>query len=141
MSTTRIKGYMLILKIGGKYIKGLETTGFKGKPNFEEVLLKEHEGNPVKEFLDYDGDLSFSGKTYVRDVTEAATHEDFETISLAATQGAEITFVYGRYAAGKKRVAGTAKITDYSEDGNSKDTGTFSGTMKVKKGTVTFPTS
>jgi hypothetical protein len=141
MATTRIKGYMLTLKWGGKYIKGLETTGLKGKPNFEETLLKENAGNPVKEFTDYDGDFSFSGKTYIRDGTENGTNEDFQTLRLAASLGAQVAFIYGRFDTGAKRVAGYGKISDYSEDSNSKDTGTYSGTIKVKKGSLTFPTS
>jgi hypothetical protein len=141
MSTTRIKGYELTLKWGGKFIKGLETTGLKVKPNFEETLLKENEGNPVKEFTDYDGDLSFSGKTYIRDGSETSTNEDFETLRRASALGAQVAFIYGRFSTGAKRVAGYGKITDYGEDANSKDTGTFSGTIKIKKGSVTFPTS
>lgn len=141
MATTRIKGFMLTLKWGGKFIRGLETTGFKIKPNYEEILLKENAGNPVNEYTDTDADLSFSGKTYERDGTEGATHEDFETLREAASLGAEVAFIYGRFTATKKRVSGVGKITDYSEEANSKDTGTFSGTIKVKKGSVTFPTS
>lgn len=141
MATTRIKGYSLTLKIGGKFIKGLETTGLKVKPNFEETLLKENAGNPVKEFTDYDGDLTFSGKTYIRDGSESGTNEDFQTIREASSLGAQAAFIYGRFTNGKKRVAGYGKITDFGEDSNSKDTGTFSGTIKVKKGSVTFPTS
>ena len=132
---------MLTLKWGGKIIKGLETTGFKVKPNYEEILLKEHAGNPAQEYLDTDADLTFSGKAYERDGTESSTHEDFETLRQAASVGAEVVFIYGRFTTGKKRVTGTGKITDYSEEGNSKDTATFSGSIKVKKGTVTFPTS
>jgi hypothetical protein len=141
MAITRVKGYSLTLKVGGLLIKGLETTGLKAKPNFEETLLKENGGNPVKEFLDYDGDLTFSGKTYVKDVTEAATHHDFETLRYATSLGAEVAFIYGRFGTGTKRVSGTGKISDFGEDANSKDTGTFSGTIKIKKGSVTFPTS
>jgi hypothetical protein len=141
MATTRIKGYMLTLTWGGKYIKGLETTGLKVKPNFEETLLKEHAGSPVKEFTDYEGDLTFSGKAIIRDGTETGTNEDFQTLRAAGAQGAQVAFIYGRFASGEKRVAGSGKISDFSEDSNSKDLATFSGTIKVQKGTVTFPTS
>jgi hypothetical protein len=141
MATTRVRGYMLTLKWGGKFIRGLETTGLKIKPNFEETILKVDEGNPVSEYIDTDADLSFSGKTHERDSTESSTHEDFETLRAAAAVGAEVSFIYGRFSSGDKRVAGTGIITDYSEEANSKDIGTFSGTIKVKKGSVTFPTS
>jgi hypothetical protein len=141
MATTRIKGYQLTLKWGGKYIKGLETTGLKVKPNFEETLLKENAGNPVKEFTDYDGDLSFSGKTYVRDGSEVSTNEDYETLRYASSLGAQVAFIYGRFSTGAKRVAGYGKLTDFGEDSNSKDTGSFSGTIHIKKGSVTFPTT
>jgi hypothetical protein len=141
MATTRIIGYTLNLKYGGKLIKGLETTGLKLKANFEEILLKADQGVPNQELVDYDTDMSFSGKTYERDqVAEASTHEDFETLREAATIGAEVAFVYGIFTTGKKIVSGTGIITDYSEDGTTKDTGTFSGTITAKKGTVTFTT-
>jgi hypothetical protein len=132
---------MLTLKWGGKFIRGLETTGLKVKPNFEETLLKVDAGNPVNEYIDTDADLTFSGKTHERDSTEDATHEDFETLRAAAAIAAEVAFIYGRFSTGDKRVSGIGVITDYSEEGNSKDIGTFSGTIKVKKGSVTFPTS
>ena len=103
MATTRIKGYMLTLKWGGKFIKGLETTGLKVKPNFEETLLKENAGNPVKEFTDYDGDLTFAGKTYIRDGTESGTNEDFQTLREASSLGAQVAFIYGRFASNKKK--------------------------------------
>ena len=130
---------MLNLKWGTKLIKGLETTGLKIKPNFEEVLLKANAGVPTNDFIDFDVDMSFAGKTYERDgVTEAATHEDYETLREACTLGAEVAFVYGRMVTGEKIVSGIGQLVDYSEDGNSKDTGSFSGSIKAKKGSVVF---
>jgi hypothetical protein len=142
MATTRIKGYELTLKWGGKFIKGLETTGLKNKPNFEETLLKENGGNPVKEFTDYDATLSFSGKTIIRDGTESGTNEDFQTLRAAGAQGAQVAFIYGRFSTGAKRVSGVGKISDYKEDSDStKNMANFSGTIKVQKKSVTFPTA
>ena len=239
MAATKVRGYMLSIKWGAKLIKGLETSGLKIKPNFEEILLKANNGVPTEELIDYDVELTFGGKTYERDTTEGplaeldtltvtgaatsgsnvtitlnavpvtiavlngdsaivcatkiragtysgwttggtagttavtftktltgavsapvfsggstgcaasfvrtvtgqdATHEDFETLREAAAAGAEIAFVYGRFTSGEKIATGTGQIVDYSEDGNSKDTGTFSGSIKAKKGTVTFTT-
>ena len=140
MAATKVRGYMLNIKWGTKLIKGLETTGLKIKPNYEEILLKANNGVPTDELVDYDVELTFGGKTYERDGTESTTHEDFETLREAAAAGAEIAFVYGRFSTGEKTVIGTGQIVDFSEDANSKDTGTFSGSIKAKKGTVTFPT-
>lgn len=136
MSATRVKGFMLNLKIGTKLIRGLETTGLKIKPNFEEVQLKEYAGAAVEELVDFDTDFSFSGKTYEKDGVEA--WEDFETLREAAFAGAEVDFVYGRFTAGEKIVTGSGVFSDFSEEGNSKDTGTFSGSIKATKGTVDF---
>jgi hypothetical protein len=140
MAATKVKGYMLNIKWGTKLIKGLETSGLKIKPNFEEVLLKGNQGIPVEEIIDFDMDVSYSGKTYERDSGESTTHEDFETLREATSLGAEVAFVYGRFVSGEKIVSGMAQLTDYSEDGNSKDTGAFSGSFKAKKGSITFGT-
>jgi len=141
MLGTKIYGYMLTLKIGGKLIKGLETTGLKIKPNYEQILLKEDEGVPTDDFIDYDQEMSFAGKTIEMDSEESTTHEDFETIREAAKTGAEISFAYGRMSAGEKITYGTCTITDYSEDGGSeKKMAGFSGALKAKKGSVTYGT-
>lgn len=132
---------MLNLKIGDKLIVGLETTGLKMKANFDSMLLKVDEGNEVDEFIDYDTDLSFAGRTIERDTTESATHEDFETIREALADGDEVSFVYGRFTAGEKIVTGTATIREWSEDaGSQKQLGNWSGSLHAKKGTVGFTT-
>jgi len=141
MVAINVYGYLLTLKIGDKIIKGLETAGLKIKPNYETILLKEDEGVPTDDFVDYDAEMSFSGRTIERDSEESTTHEDFETIREAASTGSTVTFVYGRMAAGEKQVTGSAKITDYSEDaGSEKKLGTFSGSLKAIKDTVVFST-
>lgn len=137
----KIFAYQLTLKWNGLLIKGLETTGLKFKPNFEETLLKEDEGNAVQEFIDFDTDLTFSGKTKGKETAEASTHEDFESLSEAATTGAEVEFVYGRMEAGARIVSGTCILMDWSEDADSKKAmGAWSGSAKGKKGTVEIGT-
>ena len=42
MAATNVYGYLLTVKWGTKIIKGLETTGLKIDPRFEEILLKEN---------------------------------------------------------------------------------------------------
>jgi hypothetical protein len=142
MAETKVYGYMLTLKWGTKLIKGLETVGLSIKPNFEPILLKEHNGVEVDDFIDYDADLSISGKTIEMGAEQAATHEDFETLREAASVGAEVAFVYGRMTAGEKTVSGIATIRDWKEDpGSEKKLASWSGSMKVKKGSVTFGVS
>lgn len=145
MSATNVYGYMLTLLIGGKLIKGLETTGLKIKPNYESILLKEDEGVPTDDFIDYDQEMPFAGKTIEMDTGESTTHEDFETIRAAAKTGATVSFSYGRMSAGEKITYGNAKITDYSEDGGSeKKHASFSGALRAIKGSVTdgtYPTT
>jgi hypothetical protein len=141
MVGTKVYGYLLTIKWGTKIIKGLKTTGLKIKPNFEEILLKEQAGVPVDDFIDYDVDMSIAGDTWEKDTSEASTHEDFETLREAASVGASVAFVYGRMVAGEKIVSGNAKLTDWSEDGGSeKKPGSWSGSMKAVKGSVTFGT-
>lgn len=142
MAETRVYGYLLTLKIGSKLIKGLETTGLKINPEFEKILLKSQDGVPVDDFIDFDVEMSFSGKTIQCDTTESLTHEDFETIRQAASTGQVVTFVYGRTASGEKQVTGNAIITSYSEEsGSEKKMGTFSGTLRAVRGTVQFGTA
>ncbi len=141
MAETKVYGYMLTLKIGAKLIKGLETTGLKIKPNYEEILLKANEGVPTDDFIDYDQEMTFGGKTIEMDSEESTTHEDFETIREAAKTGATVSFAYGRMSAGEKITYGNGKITDYSEDGGSeKKLASFSGALKAVKGSVTYGT-
>jgi hypothetical protein len=139
MADTKIYQYQLTIKYGTKLIKGLETTGFKNKPNFDEVLLKENEGNASKEFVDCDTEMSIAGKTLQRDGSLSATHEDFETLRIASALGAQVAFVYGRMATGAQQVTGYGYLTDWSEDGGSeKKMGSWSGTITAKKGTLTY---
>jgi len=140
MAETVVKGYMLNLKWGTKLIKGLITTGLKIKPNYEEVLLKSSSGVPVDEFIDFDTEFTGSGQTIERDTGESSTHEDFETLREAASVGATVAFVYGRFTTGEKIVSGNAKIQDYSEDANSKDRGSYTVSFKAVRGSVTFGT-
>lgn len=142
MAATNVYGYLLTVKWGTKIIKGLETTGLKIDPKFEEILLKEQAGVPVDDFVDFDTEMSCGGKTIERDgTTEVSTHEDFETLRAATAVGAEVAFVYGRTATGEKQVTGTGTLRGWSEEGGSeKKLGTFSFTIKAKKGTVTFGT-
>jgi hypothetical protein len=139
MADTKVYAYALTIKYGGKIIKGLETTGFKNKPNFDTVLLKEDEGNEDEEFVDCDTEMSIAGKTLQRDGAQSATHEDFETLRVASSIGAQVAFVYGRMAQGAQQVTGYGRLRDWSEDaGSEKKMGTWSGSIKAKKGTVNY---
>lgn len=138
MAQTKVYGYLLSLKVGGKLIVGLETTGLKLKPNFEEIFLKENAGTPSYDFIDYDTEFTFSGKCIEKD---SVSNEDFETLREAAAAGATVAFVYGRFIAGEKIVSGNCIITDWSEDaGSKKELASWSGSAKAIKGTVTFGT-
>jgi hypothetical protein len=139
MARTNVYGYLLSVKWGTKLIVGLETTGLKIKPNFDEVLLKANAGVPTDDFIDFDAEMSIAGKAIERDSGETATYEDYETLREATAAGAEVAFVYGRFISGEKIVSGTATLRDWSEDaGSKKEKATWSGSMKAKKGTVTF---
>jgi hypothetical protein len=139
MADTKIYQYQLTIKSGTKLIKGLETTGFKNKPNFDEVLLKENDGNASKEFVDCDTEMSIAGKTLQRDGSLSASHEDFETLRIASAAGAQVAFVYGRITQGAQQVTGYGYLTDWSEDaGSEKKMGNWSGVITAKKGTVNY---
>lgn len=133
----KVEQYRLTIKWGTKLITGLETTGLKVKPNHEDVLLKANAGNPAKEFVDYDTSMSISGKTY----DPGSGEENFETLRHAATVGAQVAFIYGRFVQGNQQVSGYAIISDYSEDaGSEKKAGSFSASLEAVKGSVSFGT-
>jgi hypothetical protein len=139
MADTKVYQYALTVKWGNKLIKGLETTGFKNKPNFDDVLLKENEGSTSKEFVDCDTELSIGGKTLQRDGTISASVEDFETLRIASSVGAQVAFVYGRMTAGAQQVTGYGYLTDWGEDaGSEKKMGNWTGTITARKGTVNY---
>jgi hypothetical protein len=135
MLGTRIKGYWFVLQLEEQLIRGLETTGLKIKPNFEETILKEMAGAAEEEMVDFDTEMPFSGKTYQKDGSES--WEDFETLRELAFAGTNLAFVYGNMEDGET-ISGTGVITDFGEDANSKDTGTFSGTFTADKGSISF---
>lgn len=133
-----IKGYELDLRIATKIILGLETLGLSMKPNFEEISLKEDAGNVTEELVDFDTTFTATSRTYAI-TTEAATHEDYNTLRLAAHTGASVAFVYGRFTVGQRIVSGSAYITGYTEDADStKGTGKFTLTLEAVKGSVGF---
>jgi len=141
MDGTKVYQYQLTIKWGTKIIKGLKTVGLKLKANFEEILLKEQEGVPVDDFIDYDTDMSIAGDTWEKDVSEESSHEDFETLREALADGATVAFVYGRMTEGEKIVSGNAQLIDWSEDaGSEKKPGSWSGSIKAVKGSVSFTT-
>lgn len=142
MAQTKVYQYMLSFKWGTKLIVGLETTGFKGSANFEEMLLKANAGVAVEEFIDVNADLSFSGRTIELDAdSEPSTHEDFESLREAWLAGTSVNFVYGRFSAGEAIVTGTCTIREWSEDaGSQRQLGTWSGSAKAARGTVAITT-
>jgi len=86
------------------------------------------------------GTTGVTGNMIQTVIGQDATHEDYETLREAASVGAIVAFVYGRFTEGDKIVSGNAKITDYSEDANSKDRGSYNITFKTVKGSIIFST-
>jgi hypothetical protein len=137
---TPVKGYQINLRVGAKIIMGLETLGFSQKPNFEEIALKESGGNITEELIDFDTAITANSRTYAI-TSETATHNDYNTLRLAAKTGASLAFVYGRLVSGQKIVSGNAYITSYTEDADStKGTGKFTLALEAVKGSVTHGT-
>jgi hypothetical protein len=131
----KVQQYQLTIKWGAKLITGLETTGFKIKPNFEDILLKSNSGNPTKEFVDFDTTMSIAGKTY----GVVSNEENFETMRYAASLGVQVAFIYGRFTQGNQQVSGYAILNDWSEDsGSDKKAGNWSGSLEAIKGSVSF---
>lgn len=133
--------YKISIKVGGKLIAGHIENGLSLKANFEEILLKANNGAATDEFIDFDTEISVSGKTYERGAGETATHEDFVTLKSALASGTAVTFVYGEFTAGEGITSGTAVITEFNEKaGASKAAATWDLKLKATKGTVVFGT-
>jgi hypothetical protein len=133
----KVEQYRLTVKFGGKLITGLETTGLKLTPIFEDILLKANSGVVSKEFEDYDMSMSISGKTYGKEATE----ENFESLRHACALGTQGAFIYGRFTQGAQQVSGYAVIKDWGEDaGSEKKAGNWSGTLEAIRGAITFGT-
>lgn len=135
-----VKGHEINLRVGAKIILGLETLGFSEKPNYEEIGLKEDAGNMIEELVDFDATFTATSRTY-KITTEASTHNDYNTLRLAAKAGTVVAFVYGTFVNGRKIVTGNAYITGYSEDADStKGTGKYTLNLEAVKGSVNFTT-
>lgn len=131
----KVEAYRLTIKWGTKLITGLETTGLKIKPNFEDILLKANEGSVTKEFVDFDTSMSIAGRTY----GVVANEENFESLRVASALGTQVAFIYGRFTQGNQQVTGYAVMSDWSEDaGSEKKPGSWSGSLEAIKGSVGF---
>jgi hypothetical protein len=99
MARTNVYGYLLSIKWGTKLIAGLETTGLKIKPNFEEVCLKANGGVPTDDFIDFDAEMSIAGKAIEGDSAEIPKDEvDTLTVTVGATASNNVTITLNAVA-------------------------------------------
>jgi hypothetical protein len=140
MARKKVYAYDLVMKWGNKTIVGLETTGLKMTGNYEEMMLKEDAGQAQEEYIDFDANITFSGRTIGRDTNELSSHEDFESLRETVALGATVQFAYGRFVAGGKLVTGMCTIREWGEEaGSQRQLASWTGSMKAVRGTVGFP--
>ena len=139
--STKKQAYKITLKVGDRIFAGMTENTLSIKPNFEEIYLKENEGDAVEEFVDYDTEMGVSAMTYEKETGEAVTHYDFTELRAAAGTGSVLSFVHGEMSAGEAIASGNCKITEYSETaGSTKNAASWSLKIKAVKGSVVFGT-
>jgi hypothetical protein len=128
----KIRGYNVILKLNDKLFKGVTENTFKMTPEMEESLTKEDLGKPKMELIDCPAELTITSLMCIKETGETDSHMDVADARTAVKSGALLPFVYGEQTAGAPIVSGSVRITDYSENTNSKDVGQVSITVKTE---------
>jgi len=127
---TRQKGFNIILKLDGKKVQGVTSNGFGIKPKIKESLIKDDLGNSQSENFGYDADFTISGLMVVN-TDETLTYMDIVALRAATKAGTILPFVYGGFASGDAIETGNLIITDYKEDTDSENVGTYSVSAKL----------
>lgn len=127
----RIKGYNIILKLNDKKVVGVTSNGFSIKPNIKESLIKDDLGKSQSENFGYSAEFTISGLMCYNEAADEATYLDVTDLRAAAKAGTVLPFVYGGFTAGDAIESGNLIITDYKEDTDSENTGTYSVTAKL----------
>lgn len=128
---TRQKGFNIILKLDGKKVQGVTSNGFGIKPKIKESLIKDDLGNSQSENFGYDADFTISGLMVVNETEDATTYIDIVALRTATKLGTILPFVYGGFASGDAIETGNLIITDYKEDTDSENVGTYSVSAKL----------
>jgi predicted RNA-binding protein associated with RNAse of E/G family len=123
---TRVKGYNIILKLNGKKVVGVTSNSFGIKPKIKESLIKDDLGNSQSENFGYTADFVISGLMVINATGEETTYMDVVDLRTATKEGTITPFVYGGFAAGAATESGNLIITDYKEDTDSENVGTYS---------------
>jgi len=135
----RQKGYNIILKLNSKKVVGVTSNSFGIKPKIKESLIKDDLGSSQSENTGYTADFSISGLMAVNEAADEAGYLDIVDLRTAAKSGTILPFVYGGFAVGAATESGNLIITDYKEDTDSENVGTFSVTCSLS-GTMTSGT-
>lgn len=127
----RQKGYNIILKLNSKKVVGVTSNSFGIKPKIKESIIKDDVGNSQSENFGYDADFSISGLMAVNEAADEAGYLDITDLRAAAKAGTLLPFVYGGFAVGAATESGNLIITDYKEDTDSENVGTYSVSCKL----------
>lgn len=128
---TRIKGFNILLKMNGKKLAGTTANSFGIKPKTKESYIKDDDGKSQTEVIGFDAEGTINGLMILNDGGDASIYEDYDTLCAATMSGELIPFVYGNKTANGKTYTGTLMITDYKEDTDSENNGTYSVSYKV----------
>jgi len=121
---TKIKGYDLRFKLGGKKCAGATSGSFKITPEVKESKIKDDKGKTSREVVGYGNSFSINGTVMLNEDGDSESM-DLKDLRAAVKLGAPIPFVYGGVNVGDATESGTMIITDYSEDTDSENYATY----------------
>jgi hypothetical protein len=127
----RIKGYNIIMKLNSKKVVGVTSNSFSIKPNIKDSLIKDDFGKKQYENFGYEAEFGISGLMCINAQGDTANYNDITYLRQCAKEGTLISFVYGGFTAGDATESGNLIITDYKEDTDSENNGTYSVTCKL----------
>lgn len=124
-------GYNFALKLGDKILVGRQSENFSLKPKVKQSITKEDQGNSNSSITGYDATFSITG-VMMKGTGDTLTKLDSDAILEAAMKKgdeAKLPFVWERSTL--KSYQGQCIITDYAENTDSENEGTYNLSLQV----------
>ena len=123
---TRLLGYNLVFKIQDKLIAATTSNSFAVNFDKKESITKEDQGAKSSKITGYNFTFSASGFLEVNEAGEETSRIDKDALLDLALQMGEVPFVYGTGQPGSVQREGNVVISQYQEDTDSENEGTYS---------------
>jgi len=123
---TRLLGYNLVFKLDGKLVAATTSNSFAVNFDKKESITKEDQGAKSSKITGYNFTFSANGFIEVNEAGDEATKLDKDALLDLALAMGEVPFVYGTGVSGTVQREGTVVISQYQEDTDSENEGTYS---------------